>query len=487
MIQRNKSDKLQIPSGFFAIAAALALNAIAQHPIFKHIRPLSAVFIGTLVMGVPYALARGVANRIASAHRNRAGEVTGKVPIVEEGIRPACRRAGKRGDPVACRIGSFLLLGISLSLSTFRGEDKTMLKLMRFNIILITLVFVLLVGCSGIGPKTVPRDRFDYNTAISDSSKEQTLLNIVKLRYADMPLFVEVTSIVSGYTLEGAVNLGGTVSSRNAVQGDFMALGTSGKYTDRPTITYVPITGEKFNKSFMTPIPPGAILFLMQSGWSIDLIFPLTVEAVNGLRSRISAGANERRGDPAFYRVIALLRKIQKSGAVGMRIKKENDQKVSTIMFFYRENVSPEIEAALVELGKILGLHPGEKEITVTYGLMPAGGREISMITRSMLQIMIEMAAQIDVPDQHVTDGLTLSSLSKPDSAEKKIGQLINIKSSSNKPEKAYTAVNYKDHWFWIDDRDIKSKRSFAFLMILFSMAESGGKEGLPLVTIPTG
>ena len=115
--------------------------------------------------------------------------------------------------------------------------------------LIIALIF--LTGCSPIVPKTVPRDRFDYNTAIADSWKEQILLNIVKLRYADMPLFVEVASVVSGYTLEGSVNLGGTVSSSDAIQGDFLALGTSGKYTDRPTITYTPITGEQFNKSFL--------------------------------------------------------------------------------------------------------------------------------------------------------------------------------------------------------------------------------------------
>ena len=109
------------------------------------------------------------------------------------------------------------------------------------------------------------------------------------------------------------------------------------------------------------------------------------------------------------------------------------------------------------------------------------------MLTRSMLHIMVEMAIQVDVPARHLADGRTVPSLSKTDSAEEKIAQLIDIKSSSDKPEDAYTAVNYKDHWFWIDDRDFKSKRSFAFLMILFSMTETGGKEGLPLVTIPAG
>jgi hypothetical protein len=175
----------------------------------------------------------------------------------------------------------------------------------------VTLVFI--IGCAHIGPQTVPRDRFDYNTAITDSWKQQTLLNIVKLRYADMPLFVEVASVVSGYTLEGSVNVGGSVSSSSAVQGDFLSMGTTGKYTDRPTITYVPITGAKFNESFMTPVPPKAILFLLQSGWPVDMIFPIVVDSINGLRSRISAGVSERKGDPGFYRLIGLMREVQKS------------------------------------------------------------------------------------------------------------------------------------------------------------------------------
>jgi hypothetical protein len=46
--------------------------------------------------------------------------------------------------------------------------------------------------------------------------------------------------------------------------------------------------------------------------------------------------------------------------------------------------------------------------------------------------------------------------------------------------------VDYRDHWFFIDVRDLKSKRSFAFMMMLFSLAEPGEKENLPLITIPT-
>jgi hypothetical protein len=338
-----------------------------------------------------------------------------------------------------------------------------------------------------MGPETVPRDRFDYNTAIADSWKEQTLLNIVKLRYADMPLFVEVASVVSGYTLEGSVNLGGTVSSQNAVQGDFLSLGGAGKYTDRPTITYAPITGEKFNKSFMTPLPPKSILFLLQSGWSADIIFPFVVDSINGLRSRVAAGANQRPGDPEYYRLVSLIRKLQNSGAISMRIIDKKGQNQMTVLFFHSRNITPENEAVSREIKQILGLAQEQQEITVTYGHLPRNNQEIAMLTRSTLQVMVNLATHIDVPAEHVADGRTLPSLVAPEDNELKIGQFIQVKNGRDKPDNSLTAIKYEDHWFWIDKRDFRSKRTFAFLMILFSLMETGGKGGLPLVTIPAG
>ena len=44
----------------------------------------------------------------------------------------------------------------------------------------------------------------------------------------------------------------------------------------------------------------------------------------------------------------------------------------------------------------------------------------------------------------------------------------------------------YRGYWFWIDDRDMGSKRLFTFLMFIFTLVETGGKEGAPVLTIPT-
>jgi hypothetical protein len=345
----------------------------------------------------------------------------------------------------------------------------------------IAITLLPLSGCTHLGPQTVARDRFDYNTAIANSWKEQTLLNIVKIRYLDMPLFVDVASIVSGYTLQGTVNITGTKYEDNRLP-DFFSMGSSGTFTDRPTITYKPITGQEFNKSFMTPIPPQAILFLVQTGWPADLIYKVTVDSVNGMRGRISGGLNARQGDQKFFRIVELMREIQKSGVVGMRIIKGKDNRDTTVMFFHKQNIPSEIDKARKELGFLLGLQPGLQEAKVSYGLIPKDDTEIAMLTRSMLQIMIELATQFNVPEEHLAEGRTVPSLTGNDD-----DYLIRIKHSKEYPGDAFTAIRYRDYWFYIDDRDIKSKRTFAFLMILFSIMETGGTEGLPIVTIPAG
>ncbi len=67
-----------------------------------------------------------------------------------------------------------------------------------------------------------------------------------------------------------------------------------------------------------------------------------------------------------------------------MRIDKTKDQQETTVIFFQHKDLAPEIAAALRELNSLLGLQLGEKEISVTYGVIPKGDHEIALLTRSM-------------------------------------------------------------------------------------------------------
>jgi hypothetical protein len=340
-----------------------------------------------------------------------------------------------------------------------------------------------LTGCRSIGPGTVGRDRFDYSAAIADSWKQQTLLNIVKLRYLDQPVFVDVSSIVAGYSLQTGVTTGGTLSSENAVQGNFISAGGSAIYTDRPTITYTPLTGQKFLQSLLTPIEPKNIFFMLQSGYAADFVLGLTVESLNGLHNRSIIAGTVREADPEFIRVLQLMREVQVAGAVGMRVLENKDKTTTAVMFFRRENLSPEMLDKTLEIRRLLKLPPDQKQFNLIYSPTAGGDGELGVGSRSMLQIMQAMASYTEVPEADVKEGRAIPSLSPTNGTAK--SEPVKIRCTQDKPADAFAAVHYRNHWFWVDDRDLRSKRAFTAIMFIFTMIQNTGDEKLPLVTIP--
>jgi hypothetical protein len=181
--------------------------------------------------------------------------------------------------------------------------------------LIMILLALCLTGCAGIGPSTVSRDRFDYTAAISDSWKNQMLFNMVKIRYGDAPVFLDVSSVISQYQVAGGVNLGATINyPPTSTSGN---LGWAGTYVERPTITYTPIMGDKFARSMMSPIPPTAILSLVQGGYPIDLVFRMMVHEINGIRNRFGGEGRHHAADPEFMRCLRSCAGSSQQGASG--------------------------------------------------------------------------------------------------------------------------------------------------------------------------
>ena len=347
----------------------------------------------------------------------------------------------------------------------------------------LVITVVVLAGCTHMGPKTVLVDRVDYGTTIADSWKEQTLLDIVKMRYMDLPVFMDVASIVSGYSLQTSVNVGGVVSSEKAVQGSYASVGGQAIYTDRPTITYVPLTGEKFLRGLITPIDPKNIFFMMQAGYAADFLLGLTVESLNGLRNRSMTGGTAREADPEFVRVLQLLREVQVAGAFGMRIEEDKAKGSTGVLFFRRDELSADITEKTAEIRRLLKLPDGQPKYTLTYSPVRGVGNELAVNSRSMLQIMGAFASYLDVPETHLKDHRALPAFENV--AQQDRHDAVRIHSGVEKPAGAFTAVHYRDHWFWIDDTDLQTKRALVAVVYLFTLADTGTPERLPLVTIP--
>jgi hypothetical protein len=149
------------------------------------------------------------------------------------------------------------------------------------------------------------------------------LLNMVKIRYGDSPVFLDVSSVISQYQIAGQVNLGAAIS--NNPWNSSQSLGATGQYVDRPTITYTPILGDKFARSLMSPIPPPAILSLLQGGYPVDLVFRIMVNEVNGIRNRFGGTARARSADAEFYALIGKMRRIQSAGWANYQIMRPGE------------------------------------------------------------------------------------------------------------------------------------------------------------------
>lgn len=132
----------------------------------------------------------------------------------------------------------------------------------------------------------------------------------------------------------------------------------------------------------------------------------------------------------------------------------------------------------------MLRLDPEATEFTLVFGGTAGHDKEVAVLTRSILQIMSTMAAQAEVPAEDVEQGRAAPGLKTGDETTPAY-RLLRIHSSKRKPSDASVAIFYRRHWFWIDDRDLKSKRAFAFMMMLFTLSDTGQKENLPLITIP--
>jgi len=112
--------------------------------------------------------------------------------------------------------------------------------------------------------------------------------------------------------------------------------------------------------------------------------------------------------------------------------------------------------------------------------------QRIAMLTRSMMEILAEASAGVEIPSSDVDEG-RVSKVGVPGTSSE-VGPrfLIRVHSSTSKPgtDEAFTAVRYRNYWFWVDDRDLSSKRGLGFLMILFTLVESGTTAAPPVLSI---
>jgi hypothetical protein len=349
------------------------------------------------------------------------------------------------------------------------------------------VILPVLAGCASIGPAVIPRDRSDYLSSVGESWKQQTLLNVVRIRYGDVPSFLDISSVVSSYIVQGQVSAGGVFTSgppTPAVPQNTFTVGAGVAYQDRPTISYTPISGDKFTRSLLRPIQPTAIFQLVQAGYPADFVLQVTVRAINGVSNRVTSAGQATPADPKFYPLLDALRRLQASGTVSMRLDKRGAEEIGVLVL--APGRSAQVNRDLVYVRDTLRLRPGpDGELRIVFGAVQRNEKELAVLSRSMAEILIELAIGIDVPSDHVEQRRTMPSGRVASAEDPRDRPLVRIASGPRPPADAFSAVSYRNSWYWIEDQDFTSKRVFTLLMLFFSLAETGVTPQAPTLTLP--
>jgi hypothetical protein len=225
---------------------------------------------------------------------------------------------------------------------------------------------LLIAGCTSIGPSTLRRDRLDYADALAEASKRETLLNIVKLRYADAPSMVTVSQLVAGYSIEGRIDLGSNFLTRSFDFSDDVAIGVGGTFSDRPTVTYTPIKGDDFARVMLTPIPPSELFAMLTTGAPAELTLGLAVQSINGLHNWTADAQGEPHVDPEFAEVLELLGALRRDGVLGFRFDTQAGPRTAYLLLEDQE--SELLEPRARRLLDLLHLDTGVRSFPIRFG-----------------------------------------------------------------------------------------------------------------------
>ncbi len=338
-----------------------------------------------------------------------------------------------------------------------------------------------LAGCTSIGPRSLNRDQLDYTRAISESSKRQTLFNLVRMRYGDAPSFVAINQLVSSYSLQSSGSGG-----FGAFQSSFTRWGLLGglQYTDTPTFTLQPVVGDQFVEAYLRPLAPDEVLPLIQSGIPANRLFWLALQSIGPLQNSQPLGRGRHTGSPEFYQALDLIRQVQDAGGLGVEVRKTKDRNRAFLIFDTRH--LPHMAPLVQQIYRLLRVSQpsSSRLVEVFYGHDggPAGRAAIPIMTRSLLGVMAAISAEIEVPQADVEARRTLQTLREPGDQR----HVLSIQSGAEPPPRAYAAVQIEETWFWVADNDMSSKLTFSILQLLKAIAESTQDTSSAVLTIPT-
>jgi hypothetical protein len=363
--------------------------------------------------------------------------------------------------------------------------------------LLITAAVILISGCAARGAQRVPGDRFDYNGAIAQSTREQMLLNIVRSRYLEVPVFLTVSSVLTQYEYDSSIGLGAIFESGSGTN-DIFTGETNLRFSERPTITYLPVEGQEFSAHLLSDIPSEIIFAAAQAGWPVDIFMRIAIQRLgatenmsfgevpatgySGLKTQVESDLKKLK---RFERMINLIFLLSDNEIIEVQRIEKNGKKERYLMI--AGEVAEDLRPMLDELRQLIGLS-NRNRFRITDRVTNIKEDEISIQTRSVMAMMEFMARGVEVPLEHLQDGWVIDyGLQNSEGEMAKELIPFNMHSSKNRPKNVFAAVRFRDYWYYIDHTDITSKRALSLIIVLFRLQAPTPAGAAPILTLPTG
>lgn len=397
------------------------------------------------------------------------------------------------------------------------------------------LAIALALAACGLGPATMRVNRLDYNITAQRSNSEQLLLNLVRMKYLEHPLFMQVGTIASSFSY--SVSAGAIFNTNPATQQ--FPLGTT--LSETPTVTYSPMDGQKYTQEILSEIDGQRFMVLFRANTHLEILLRCVLDRIGQLENQSPnrpinpqrleafrrfchlASLMRTRGDLDIAHVVPEEKakekekpKEEKAKAKGAdkaktkakepakeEAKEEPKDKGPQLVMALRFANAQEAQEMAGLLGvpyRPLRLKSGQE--ILAFRLIEASllgdtfGRDPRYVDlpfrmRSMREVLDYLGQGVQVPpgqpEASAASQVPLDHGGQMVDPYPYIKDFFEVRHADQRPAGAMVSVPYREGWYYIADSDLRSKLVFSFLSTLLALQSGNPPAHAPLLTLPIG
>lgn len=364
-----------------------------------------------------------------------------------------------------------------------RSERAAGARIGRSGALLCGVMLITLQACSSLGPNTISQGRPAYNEAIAATNAEQYLSWVVRMRYGLPTAQLAVSSVTANvrFTTSAKAEIG--IGPESNYSGNLVPLTGVLAYYENPTITYVPLQGEKHLRSLMSPVPLEVLGLMLNVNAQPQVVLAMSVKRINGIPNADFYMDPGQEKDRRFAQLMSAISKLSRADKLTFFESGEKDKSYSVWIHGYLPEHGREVREllGLLDINGI-AVDGGDIVLPVVAALKRSTNRSIAIQSRSVLDIGRIASASVDVPEADRARGLSLD-FPKTGLA----GEQIRVRRAAERPPTAAAATRFRDWWYYISGDDVSSKLYFLLLQTLMSvqLSQAAAESRAPVLTVP--